>query len=579
MMQLLSATQIDFIGKRHAAAVLSLVLITVGIVAIVARGVDIFDIDFRGGTSVHLMLDEAAETEDVRAIVDRKFKELDVQYTLTGMREAPGQTSLQIYKVDSAIEEVRDLEAAVQDAFRSDGGAIKLATYSLESGTPKTVRVASPPPDSTSSSAETEDASAGDDEPPAEEPSPSADQKPQPSDDEPETRQNEDPTAGSSEEVTDPNSSGAAVPSRSSMLIAMADEVRYVLAQEDGGEQTAPSDQAAAEAPPAAEPDSPAEVANSEEIDELAGSATAAETEKATTEQADQAPPAEAITDYYLEVPLRFGYGINEETLTAEIEGAAQELDIPLGYFELNTADPDWQPGNSNAYTEWTLRIAAGEQQTKQLLDHLSQKFADTPVWPSSSKIGSAVAGRMKNKATMALLTSLLGIIVYIWIRFQRVMFGLAAVVALVHDVLITLGAIAVSAWLAGIFGFLLIEEFKISLPIVAALLTIIGYSLNDTIVVFDRIREVRGKSPQLTGEMVNRSINQTLNRTLLTSLTTLLVVAVLYAIGGEGIHGFAFALVVGVIVGTYSSIFVASPVLLWMAGGQQRREKKPAAA
>ena len=114
--------------------------------------------------------------------------------------------------------------------------------------------------------------------------------------------------------------------------------------------------------------------------------------------------------------------------------------------------------------------------------------------------------------------------------------------------------------------GVLLIEEFKISLPVVAAFLTIIGYSLNDTIVVFDRIREVRGKRPDLTNEMVNTSINQTLGRTILTSLTTFLVVLILYTLGGQGIHGFAFALVVGVIVGTYSSIFVASPALLWMS-------------
>jgi len=162
----------------------------------------------------------------------------------------------------------------------------------------------------------------------------------------------------------------------------------------------------------------------------------------------------------------------------------------------------------------------------------------------------------------------LIGIVAYIWIRFQRVTYGLAAVVALVHDVLITLGAIAVSFWLTPL-SFLQIEEFKISLPVVAAFLTIIGYSLNDTIVVFDRIREVKGKSPDLTGDMINTSINQTLSRTLLTSLTTLMVVLILYFFGGQGIHTFAYALVIGVLVGTYSSIFVASPVLLWMT---QRR-------
>ena len=122
----------------------------------------------------------------------------------------------------------------------------------------------------------------------------------------------------------------------------------------------------------------------------------------------------------------------------------------------------------------------------------------------------------MIGRALGALFASLLCIIGYIWFRFQRVIYGLAAVVALLHDVLITLGAIAISFWLAPIFGFLLLDQFKISLTVVAALLTIIGYSLNDTIVVFDRIRETKGKAPKLTGEMVNVSINQTLSRTCL---------------------------------------------------------------
>ena len=102
------------------------------------------------------------------------------------------------------------------------------------------------------------------------------------------------------------------------------------------------------------------------------------------------------------------------------------------------------------------------------------------------------------------------------------------------------------------------------SLPVTAALLTIIGYSINDTIVVFDRIRELKGKSPNLTAQLINDSINQTLSRTVLTSATTFLAVLVLYVLGGPGIHAFAFALMVGIFVGTYSSIFVASPLLLW---------------
>ena len=161
----------------------------------------------------------------------------------------------------------------------------------------------------------------------------------------------------------------------------------------------------------------------------------------------------------------------------------------------------------------------------------------------------------------------LIAIVGYIWFRFQHITFGFAAVVALLHDVLIVLGLVALASWLSGnpAGQALMLNDFRINLPMVAAFLTIVGYSLNDTIVVFDRIREVRGKNPDLTAEIVNTSLNQTLSRTLLTSLTTFIVVMILYVIGGEGIHGFAFCLTLGVLVGTYSSVYVASPVLIWL--------------
>jgi SecD/SecF fusion protein len=146
---------------------------------------------------------------------------------------------------------------------------------------------------------------------------------------------------------------------------------------------------------------------------------------------------------------------------------------------------------------------------------------------------------------------------------------------------LVTIGALAISHWLAGPLGFLMVDDFKISLTVVAALLTIVGYSINDTIVVFDRIRELKGKSPHLTSEMINRSLNQTLSRTMLTSLTTLLVVLILYILGGESIHAFAFSLLVGITVGTYSSIFIAAPIVLWKGVGDETgevRKSSPAA-
>lgn len=201
--------------------------------------------------------------------------------------------------------------------------------------------------------------------------------------------------------------------------------------------------------------------------------------------------------------------------------------------------------------------------------------MAANPIFTGVQRFEAQVASEAKLFALYAMFTSLAAIVAYIWLRFQRITFGFAAVAALVHDVLCVMGAVALASYASGtpIGPILLLDDFKINLPMIAAFLTIVGYSLNDTIVVFDRIREVRGKNPDLDAPMVNKSLNQTLSRTLLTSLTTLIVVAILYAFGGEGIHGFAFCLVVGVFVGTYSSIYVASPVLLWLMNVAKKRE------
>ena len=260
----------------------------------------------------------------------------------------------------------------------------------------------------------------------------------------------------------------------------------------------------------------------------------------------------------------------NRSTLEEKLIAAAEEVNVPLTP-QIITLTPlgegieAWEAESQLPFSKWKVVLELPDSEAEKIIDQLETTMKSEPVWISSSSVGSRVAEDMIGRAFGALFASLLCIIGYIWFRFQRVIYGFAAVAALLHDVLITLGAIAVSYWLAGIFGFLLIDSFKISLTVVAAILTIIGYSLNDTIVVFDRIRETKGKARTLTGDMINTSINQTLSRTLLTSLTTLIVVMLLYWFGGEGIHAFAFALVVGVIAGTYSSIFIASPILLFM--------------
>ncbi|MFP4164317.1 MAG: protein translocase subunit SecF [Chitinispirillaceae bacterium] len=170
----------------------------------------------------------------------------------------------------------------------------------------------------------------------------------------------------------------------------------------------------------------------------------------------------------------------------------------------------------------------------------------------NAENVGPKIGGELKRDAIIATILALIAILLYVGIRFH-LPFGVAAVIPLFHDVLITLG----------IFSLLNLE---ISLPFLAAIMTIVGYSLNDTIVIFDRLREnmkggLRGRS---FVDMVNGSINQTLSRTVITSLTTLFVVTSLYLLGSHSIKDFALALLVGVAVGTYSTLYVASPVLLW---------------
>lgn len=171
--------------------------------------------------------------------------------------------------------------------------------------------------------------------------------------------------------------------------------------------------------------------------------------------------------------------------------------------------------------------------------------------------VGPKVGRDLRSKGLKAILFALVGILIYISWRFEF-RFALGAVVALIHDVLVTVGIFSLT-------------DREISLPVLAALLTIVGYSLNDTIVVYDRIREnVRRLGGRLE-EVINRSINETLSRTILTSFTTLIVVVVLYLLGGGVVKDFAFALIVGVVVGTYSSIYIASPLVLFLEKGGKR--------
>jgi SecD/SecF fusion protein len=223
---------------------------------------------------------------------------------------------------------------------------------------------------------------------------------------------------------------------------------------------------------------------------------------------------------------------------------------------------------------------AADRAKLTAALQAAEAEFASRPQPERLENFDSQLARDTQLRAMYAILASWAAILLYLWFRFGNWTFGLAAVMCLIHDLFFTLGIIAFSHYVHGtmIGNALLLQDFKIDLPAVAALLTLVGYSVSDTIVVFDRIREVRGKNPLLTPQMINDSVNQTLSRTILTATSVWLVVFVLYVLGGEGIHLFAFVMVVGVIVGTYSSIYIASPLLLIFGEGAEpvKRQRQP---
>jgi SecD/SecF fusion protein len=312
-------------------------------------------------------------------------------------------------------------------------------------------------------------------------------------------------------------------------------------------------------------------VSNSVKVENLRAIAPAVKLEREPNEK-----PAASSADPYAggtEASLDFEQKIDHDTLQKFLKKAVA-ADKALGEVSFELSNPEYEPGSNAPFKTWQVKLATSPEKAKGLFATVERELGKMPFFPSSNTIGGKVAGGTRVRGLYALVGSMILIAVYLWIRFQRVIYGLAAVLALVHDVLITVGFLAISAYVAPFLGFLLVTPFKIGLTELAAILTLVGYSVNDTVVVFDRIREVRGKSPRLTPEMLNNSINQTLSRTILTSVTVFIVVAVLYVLGGPTIHAFSFALLVGVFTGTYSSVFVASPLLL--VGRQQTIPNQP---
>lgn len=251
----------------------------------------------------------------------------------------------------------------------------------------------------------------------------------------------------------------------------------------------------------------------------------------------------------------------NKPVDISSVRNALSEVEIDNETFDFSKAeiklehDPDKGDFVSVRLPKMTeIAEDADEAVIKKLFTAFPESVqGDLSKFKESSKaliIGPKVGAELRGKAMLAILSSILMILFYVSIRFQF-KFAIGAIAALVHDVLITLG----------IFS---IMDYEISLVIVAAFLTIVGYSLNDTIVVFDRVRENLKRLKQEKYEaIINKSINESLSRTIITSLTTFMVVFILWLTGGEVIRYFAFGMMVGILIGTYSSMFVASPIVV----------------
>ncbi len=215
---------------------------------------------------------------------------------------------------------------------------------------------------------------------------------------------------------------------------------------------------------------------------------------------------------------------------------------------------------------DYLIKVEQKEENNNNLIPEIKKKLVENLNAEISFRrvenVGPKVSSELLKSGIIAISLSLAAMLFYIWIRFEW-QFSLGSIVALFHDVIITIG----------IFSILSLE---INLSIIAAVLTIVGYSMNDTVVIYDRIRENLSKYTQLNiSEIANLSVNETLSRTIITSVTTLLALLSIYILGGEILRGFSFAMILGILIGTYSSIFVASPILKFFKVSYKTLEKK----
>ncbi len=264
-------------------------------------------------------------------------------------------------------------------------------------------------------------------------------------------------------------------------------------------------------------------------------------------------------------VDFRGGTLIIASTPEAEPVAAFREVLAEQGFADAGVTEISDETGQGRNMVLMRIGITGDDPDTQQpVIDSLRAALSD--AFPGIQflqvdSVGAKVSGELVRAGVLALILSFIGIMVYIWLRFEW-QFALGAVLSLIHDAVVTIGVFS-------------LMHYEFNLTIIAALLTVIGYSINDTVVVFDRMRENLRKYKKMPlPEVMNLALNETLSRTVMTSLTTLIALFAIFWFSGPVVHGFAFAVIFGVVIGTYSSIYVAGATVLWL--GVKRDWSKP---
>jgi SecD/SecF fusion protein len=591
MMPALTRTTFDFVGKQRWCIGASAAMILIGLVAAFSRGVTLLDIDFAGGTSIHVLFkeDKPLKIDEVRELVHDKLPDVTVS-DVRGTSELADTH----YKIDTSLGNASSIVQSFDRRDSTEDGFLTLEEFLSEFSGERKGRVFD--------SVKRRFAVLDDDK----------DNK---------LSRNEftinvedvkrywleaifgEQLRRNSVSFTPPQSTSAtaAKPGEKEQsrggslrpnLLALAPGAMMLLAQQDDPAKTdtkPPAEKAPAEKVTESKPAAGTKTPPDAKLGEVEKAEK--ESPKDTPKESDTSPPIKdnpaaldkkepqpskaaddakvASLDLKTQTTLTFAEPLSRDDVIYTLRAAAREAGLTVELrWRATKADPD---SPTATVRDWLVESSATPAELGQIMQSLQQQLAGEPLFPAANSIGGQVAVRTKWSAIVALIVSFVAIIIYVWIRFQKVAYGVAGVVALVHDVLVMLGFIALSAYIVRAIGLpaeaIGLSEFKINLPVVAAFMTIIGFSINDTIVIFDRIRELKGKLPYVTADLVNSSVNQMLGRTFITSATVITVVVILYGWGGAEIHGFAFAMLVGLVSGVYSTWFVATPIVLWMAG------------